>query len=95
MIRSFSCASTQRLFEGRTVAKFADIERQARRQLLRLQAAGRFSSLWIGTGSAVPELREPNCPPFRLAINDSWTLCFEWRPEGAYGVAIVASTRDR
>ena len=39
MIRSFACADTEALFHSRSVSRFRNIERVARRKLLQIHAA--------------------------------------------------------
>ena len=47
MIRSFTCADTEALFNSQPVGRFKNIERVARRKLLQLHAATELNSLRI------------------------------------------------
>lgn len=88
MIHSFACPDTEALFNSRNVARFANIERVARRKLLQLNAAGVLDSLRIPPGNRLETLKGDRKGQYSIRINDQWRVCFEWRADGAYGVEI-------
>ena len=47
MIRWFACVETDALFYSRSVARFRNIERAARRKLLQMHAASELASLRV------------------------------------------------
>ncbi len=47
MIHAFTCSDTEALFHSRSVPRFRNIERVARRKLLQLHAATELSNLRI------------------------------------------------
>ncbi|MGE0071118.1 MAG: type II toxin-antitoxin system RelE/ParE family toxin [Thiomonas sp.] len=89
MIHSFLCADTQALFESRSVARFRNIERVARRKLLQLHAATELASLRVPPGNQLEALQGNRKGQHSIRINDQWRLCFAWRRDGAHQVEIV------
>jgi hypothetical protein len=51
MMRSFACADTEALFHSRPVSRFRNIERVARRKVLRIHAATELASLRVPPGN--------------------------------------------
>ena len=51
MLRSLACADTEALFHSRSVSRFRNIERVARRKLLQIHAATELASLRIPPGT--------------------------------------------
>ena len=89
MIRSFSCADTEALFNSRAVARFRQIERVARRKLLQIHAAMEINSLRIPPGNRLEALAGNRKGQFSIRVNDQWRICFTWKSDGAHGVEIV------
>ncbi|MDA0847768.1 MAG: type II toxin-antitoxin system RelE/ParE family toxin [Proteobacteria bacterium] len=89
MIRSFSCADTEALFNSRAVARFRQIERVARRKLLQIHAAMEINSLRIPPGNRLGALAGNRKGQFSIRVNDQWRICFTWKSDGAHGVEIV------
>lgn len=89
MIVSFACAETEALFGSRTVRRFKNIERVARRKLLQLHAATQLDSLRIPPGNQLELLKGDRKGQYSICVNDQWRLCFEWRVDGAHHVEIV------
>jgi len=89
MIRSFTCADTEALFNSQAVSRFRNIERVARRKLLQLHAATELNSLRIPPGNQLEALKGDRKGQHSLRINDQWRVCFSWHDDGAYRVEIV------
>ena len=89
MIRSFKSAATGRLFADEDVPRFRGIERQARRKLLVLNAAGALDDLRSPPGNRLKALKGERGGQYSIRINDQWRICFVWRDGGAEDVEIV------
>ena len=89
MIRSFACRDTEALFQSRSVPKFVNIERVARRKLLQLHAAPDLNSLRIPPGNRLECLKGTRTNQFSIRINDQWRICFKWADDGVDDVEIV------
>ena len=89
MIRSFACSDTEALFRSRSVPRFGNIERVARRKLLQLPAAVRLSDLRVPPGNHLEPLRANRDGRYSIRINGQWRLCFVWSIDGVYQVEIV------
>lgn len=89
MIRSFSCADTEALFQSRPVTRFRNIERVARRKLLQIHAATVLATLRVPPGNRLEALRGDRHGQHSIRINDQWRVCFRWEPDGAHDVEIV------
>lgn len=89
MIHSFASAETQALFQSRSVRRFRNIERVARRKLLQLHAATELNSLRIPPGNRLELLKADRKGQYSIRINEQWRVCFEWRGDGAWNVEIV------
>ena len=89
MIRSFICADTANLFQSRSVGRFKNIERVARRKLLQLNAATQLHSLRIPPGNQLEALKGDRKGQHSIRINEQWRICFAWHEDGAYKVEIV------
>lgn len=89
MIRSFRDAATERLFNDEDVPRFRAIERQARRKLLLLNAAGSLNDLRSPPGNRLEALKGGRKGQHSIRINDQWRICFVWRDGGAEDVEIV------
>lgn len=89
MIHSFRCVDTEALFGSRTVPRFKNMERVARRKLLQLHAATDLASLRVQPGNQLEALRGDRRGQHSIRINDQWRICFVWQEDGAYHVEIV------
>ena len=89
MIRSFACADAEALFHSRSVARFRNIERVARRKLLQIHAASELASLRVPPGNHLEALKADRKGQYSIRINDQWRICFIWKADGAHEVEIV------
>ncbi|MFI5399439.1 MAG: type II toxin-antitoxin system RelE/ParE family toxin [SAR324 cluster bacterium] len=89
MIASFGDKDTQKLAEGKPVARFRAIAVQARRRLYLLELAAKVEHLAIPRGNRLERLGGNREGQWSIRINDQWRICFEWRGASAYNVQIV------
>lgn len=88
-ILSFKCKQTQSLFEGKTVAKFANIRSIAERKLQLLDSAVTLNFLRSPPGNRLKALSSDRKSEHSIRINDQFRLCFRWTDEGPANVEIV------
>jgi len=89
MIHSFVCPDTEALFRSRTVPRFKNIERVARRKLLQLHAATGLACLKVPPGNQLEALAGERKGQHSIRVNDQWRICFVWQENGPYQVEIV------
>lgn len=89
MIREFRCRETEQLFADNSVARFAGIERIARRRLLMLHRAKALSDLAVPPGNRLEALRGDRLGQYSIRINAKWRICFRWHDGHAFAVEIV------
>lgn len=89
MTRSFRDAETRRVFERERARRLsAEVQRQAHRKLLLLEAATRLEDIRTPPGNRLERLRGDRAGQYSVRINDQWRICFVWRSDGAYDVEI-------
>jgi proteic killer suppression protein len=89
MIKTFKCADTQALSEGRRIPRFVNIESVARRKLRQLQIAGRLDDLRVPPGNRLEALKGSRAGQHSIRVNDQFRVCFRWTGAGAEDVEIV------
>ncbi|AIO65343.1 type II toxin-antitoxin system RelE/ParE family toxin [Burkholderia oklahomensis] len=89
MITSFNCRDSEALFNGRRVARFANIERVAIRKLQQLHAAADLDFLRIPPNNRLEALKGDRQGQFSIRINDQWRICFRFAGGRASDVEIV------
>ena len=89
MIQGFNDRDTERLFNDEDVRRFRAIERQARRKLLRLDAAVSLDDLRMPPGNRLEALSGSRQGQYSIRINNQWRVCFRWQASGPYDVEIV------
>lgn len=89
MIKTFADQGTADLYEGKRVARWANIATVATRKLQQLDSAATLESLRAPPGNRLEALSGDRKGQHSLRINDQWRLCFVWRDDGVHGVEIV------
>jgi len=90
VIRSFSDSKTAQVFNRVRVSKWSkDIQRQALRKLLLLDAAESVEDLRIPPGNRLERLKGKRAGQYSIRINDQWRICFKWSGGHAKEVEIV------
>jgi len=88
-IRSFFCANTQALYEGRKPKRFRNIETVAQRKLQMLEDAEELRDLASPPGNRLEALKDDRKGQHSIRINDQWRVCFVWTTTGPQNVEIV------
>ena len=89
MIRSFKSPDAETLFNGKRVAKFANIERVATRKLQMLDDAVELRDLLAPPANRLEALKGERKGQHSIRINDQWRVCFVWTPAGPEQIEIV------
>lgn len=89
MIVSFNDSDTQKLANGKHVARFANIERIALRKIRQLQIAESLNDLRVPPGNHLEALKGKREGQHSIRINDQYRICFVWTPAGCAHVEIV------
>lgn len=90
MIQSFGDRRTAAIFAGYAVRDWPlNLQKRARAKLLALDAAAAIGDLRIPPGNHLEALRGTRSGQHSIRINDQWRICFVWRADAAWDVAIV------
>ena len=89
MIRSFKSTDTEALFNGKRVAKFANLEKAATRKLQMLDDAADLRDLMAPPANRLEALKGVRKGQHSIRINDQWRICFVWTQAGPEQVEIV------
>lgn len=90
MIKSFRDKETEKIFNRNFSKKFpSDIQHQARRKLIMLDAAPELNALRIPPGNRLEALKGDRKGQHSIRINDQWRICFKWKAKDAYDVEIT------
>ena len=89
MIKSFSCANTQALFETGKCKRFSGIANVAMRKLAQLDAAQTLEFLRSPPGNRLEPLKDDRAGQHSIRVNDQFRVCFRWTEAGPEDVEIV------
>jgi toxin HigB-1 len=88
-IRSFRCADTQAIYDGKHPRRFRNIEAVAQRKLQMLDDAVELRDLRSPPGNRLELLTGDRAGQHSIRINDQWRVCFVWTDTGPENVEIV------
>jgi toxin HigB-1 len=88
-IRSFRCADTQAIYDGKHPRRFRNIEFVAQRKLQMLDDAVELRDLRSPPGNRLELLTGDRAGQHSMRINDQWRVCFVWTDAGPESVEIV------
>ncbi len=89
MIRSFKSPDTEALFNGKRVARFANLDKVATRKLQMLDDAAELRDLMAPPANRLEALKGERKGQHSIRINDQWRICFVWTQAGPEQVEIV------
>jgi toxin HigB-1 len=90
MIKSFRDKETEKIFNRYFSKKFpSDIQHQARRKLLMVDAASEIIALRIPPGNRLEALKGDRKGQHSIRINEQWRICFKWKSGDAFDVEIT------
>ena len=90
MIKTFRDKETEKIFNRHFSKKFPpDIQHQARRKLVMLDAAPELNALRIPPGNRLEALKGNRKGQHSIRINDQWRVCFKWKEGNSYDVEIT------
>ena len=88
-IRSFRCADTQSLYDGKKPRRFRSIEAVAQRKLQMLDDAEELRDLASPPGNRLEALSGNRAGQHSIRVNDQWRMCFVWTAAGPESIEIV------
>jgi proteic killer suppression protein len=90
VIRSFRDHETKNVFErDRTRRLPPNVQRQAHRKLLLVDAAQALDDLRAPPGNRLERLSGDRKGQYSIRVNDQWRICFRWERGDAYDVEIA------
>ncbi len=75
-IRSFRCADTEALYEGKKPRRFRNIQNVAQRKLQMLDDAVELRDLASPPGNRLEALSRDRAGQHSIRINNQWRVCF-------------------
>ncbi len=89
MIKTFHDRETEQLYATGRSRRFQSCARQAFQKLRMISAAGNLADLGILPGNRLQPLKGDRRGQYSIRINDQYRICFEWRDDAAYDVAVT------
>jgi proteic killer suppression protein len=89
VVRSFRCAETQAIFEGRRSKRFGNIQSVVERKLTMLDNAVTIDDLRSPPGNRLEALVRDRVGQHSIRINDQFRICFRWTASGPEDVEIT------
>jgi len=89
MIKKIKCTDTSALFQGKRVARFANIAAVAERKLQQIDCAETLEALRSPPGNRLEALKGNRAGQHSIRINDQWRVCFRFEGGDAFDVEIV------
>ena len=90
MIKSFRCAETEKIFNGKFSKTLPNaIQKAAARKLEILDAAKDVDDLRIPPGNRLEALSGNRKGQHSIRVNEQWRICFIWKDDNAHNVEIV------
>jgi proteic killer suppression protein len=90
VIQSFAASDTEKLFNGRRVAKYGpDLTTRALQKLLMINAANTLKDLSMPPGNRLEPLTGDRKGQHSIRINDQYRICFTWSTAGPEQVEII------
>lgn len=89
MILSFKSRDALAIYEGKRVAKFANIHDVVTRKLQMMDAAPVLEALRSPPGNRLEALSGDRKGQHSIRINQQWRICFIWTDNGPTEVEIV------
>lgn len=89
VIRSFRCAETQAIYEGRRSRRFGNIQNVIERKLGMLDAATVLDDLRSPPGNRLEALVGNRAGQHSIRVNDQFRVCFHWTDAGPEDVEVV------
>jgi len=90
VIRSFRDRQTEKAFERDRARRLPpNVQRQAHRKLLMVDAAQALDDLRVPPGNRLERLSGDRQGQYSIRVNDQWRVCFRWERGDAYDVEIA------
>ena len=89
MIKTFKCADTKALYEGKNPRAFSSIRNVAARKLTQLATVTRLEDLRVPPGNHLEALKGDRRGQHSIRVNDQFRVCFKWQGSDAYEVEIT------
>jgi len=90
MIESFGCKHTEKVWCGRSTAKWSnEVANRALRKLFMIHAAYDIKDLMIPPSNRLHKLKGDLKDFYSISINSQWRIIFKWRDSNAFDVQII------